>query len=308
MKTLKLLITFSSILFLMLTQTACVLSKDVQTHSNSNIEDTDNQHKNNDKSELEGRVHDRLKKESNRSDVVKNTSPEGESSIGKDGKKSDYDITSGKSNIRFLPGNASGIIDKDGIRKTIGKNLKYLEDCYDELLQRNSDISGLVELGWEIHTDGHVENTKIVSSQIKDQKMLDCLTTQVNSWNFPDPPKGVLVKIAKYPISFVDKDGIRKTVRKNLKYLEDCYDELLQRNSDISGRVELAWEIHADGHVENAKIVSSQIKDQKMLDCLTTQVNSWNFPDPPKGVLVEIAKYPIFFGFTITKKAEKNIK
>ena len=92
----------------------------------------------------------------------------------------------------------------------------------------------------------------------------------------------------------IDKDAIRRVVKRNVKQLRTCYERLAQRNANASGRVDLNWTIEANGVVGSVKVVKSQIRDKKTLDCMKLRLSSWKFPDPPEGVIGDI-NYPFVF-------------
>ena len=121
------------------------------------------------------------------------------------GNKGSGDGLGGKANVRVVPGGDGesfvGVMDKDAIRRVVKRNLAQLKNCYERLAQRRRESSGRVELGWDIHSGGRVGSVKIVSSQIKDQKMLNCMKLRLASWRFPDPPEGVIGEVT-YPFVF----------------------------------------------------------------------------------------------------------
>ena len=92
----------------------------------------------------------------------------------------------------------------------------------------------------------------------------------------------------------IDKEAIRRVVKRNVKQLRTCYERLAQKDPGASGRVDLNWTIEANGRVGSVKVVKSQIKDQSTLDCMKLRLAAWRFPDPPEGVIGDI-NYPFVF-------------
>ncbi len=92
----------------------------------------------------------------------------------------------------------------------------------------------------------------------------------------------------------MDKEAIRKVVRRNLRQLRTCYERLAQRNSNISGRIDFNWTIISNGRVGEVKVTKTQINDARTLDCMKRRLSSWRFPDPPEGVIGDI-NYPFVF-------------
>ena len=97
----------------------------------------------------------------------------------------------------------------------------------------------------------------------------------------------------------IDKEAIRRVVKRNVKQLRTCYERLAQRDPNASGRVDLNWTIGANGRVGSVKVVRSQIKDKRTLDCMKLRLAAWRFPDPPEGVIGDI-NYP--FVFVVSKQ------
>ena len=92
----------------------------------------------------------------------------------------------------------------------------------------------------------------------------------------------------------IDKEAIRRVVKRNVKQLRACYERLAQRDPNASGRVNLNWTIKPNGRVGTVRVAQSQIKDKKTLDCMRLRLASWRFPDPPPGVIGDI-NYPFVF-------------
>ena len=221
-----------------------------------------------------------------------------------------------------------GVVDKEAIRRVIKRNVKQLRTCYERLVQRDPNNCGRVDLSWTITANGHVGTVRIVKSQIKDKRTLDCMKLRLSAWRFPDPPEGVVGDIT-YPFVFilselyendtnlmslrvrinvsggagesfegiVDKEAIRRVIGRNARQLKKCYERFAQRYPGASElRVDLNWTIGANGRVGSVKIVKSQIMDKNTLDCIKLRLAAWRFPAPPEGVVGDIT-YP--FGFII---------
>ncbi len=92
----------------------------------------------------------------------------------------------------------------------------------------------------------------------------------------------------------IDKEAVRRVVKRNVKQLRTCYERLAQKDPNASGRVDLNWTIGKHGRVGSVKVVKSQIKDRSTLDCMKLRLAAWRFPDPPEGVIGDI-NYPFVF-------------
>jgi len=88
-----------------------------------------------------------------------------------------------------------------------------------------------------------------------------------------------------------ESEIVRSTVRKYLRHLTRCYEEGLQRDPDLQGRVELAWKILPSGKTVDAHVISDAIGDEKVAQCLVDGVGRVLFP---AGMTGDIA-WPFVF-------------
>jgi len=79
---------------------------------------------------------------------------------------------------------------------------------------------------------------------------------------------------------------VRNTLRLSLSAFEDCYQNSLRRDSRIKGRVVVTVGVGANGHVSSAKIEETTIKDDGVINCITTRLRALRFP--PLGEEVEV--------------------
>jgi hypothetical protein len=97
---------------------------------------------------------------------------------------------------------AKGVPDKDGIRQTFEKHQNDLIECSKE----NPTVKGKLALDCDIDENGKASNVMAnpESSQIKDEKMVNCLKNKMAAWEFPKSAKGETAHIS-YPLSFRGK-------------------------------------------------------------------------------------------------------
>ena len=87
---------------------------------------------------------------------------------------------------------------------------------------------------------------------------------------------------------------IDNVIKKNLDQIRVCYEQLLQRQPDISGKISVAFTIDASGHVSSLHIKESTIAEQAFNDCVTSRIRMWQFPRPRDGKNISII-YPFIF-------------
>jgi TonB family protein len=91
-------------------------------------------------------------------------------------------------------------------------------------------------------------------------------------------------------VGTLDKEIIRRTVRRHLNEVRFCYEKELSRKQDLAGRIVVQFTIAGTGRVVGAAAQSSTTGDPSLDQCVVQAVGRWEFPPPPRG-LVTVA-YP----------------
>ncbi len=81
-------------------------------------------------------------------------------------------------------------------------------------------------------------------------------------------------------------------IQANLNQIRHCYEQLLQRSPNASGKLTVNFVIGAAGNVTSASIGESTISDSIMRGCVTGRVQRWNFPKP-RGRLFSRREIPV---------------
>ena len=100
-------------------------------------------------------------------------------------------------------------------------------------------------------------------------------------------PLGAEAEVA----SGLDKAQIDEVIRRNLGQVRFCYEQALQGNAGLSGRVAMAFTIGGNGLVKAANVESSSLANKGVEDCITMRLKTWKFPLPQGGVDVKVT-YP----------------
>lgn len=74
------------------------------------------------------------------------------------------------------------------------------------------------------------------------------------------------------------KDAIREVVRAHIGEVRDCYNQGLQRDPELAGRLVVGFEIAGSGAVAEATISESTVADAEVGACIAGKVKSWQFP------------------------------
>lgn len=89
----------------------------------------------------------------------------------------------------------------------------------------------------------------------------------------------------------LDADLIAEVVRRNQGQIMFCYEQGLQSDPQLAGRVAVKWTIGGNGQVKSAHIDSSTVNSKIVEDCILARLKSWKFPLPQGGVDVSVS-YP----------------
>jgi hypothetical protein len=111
----------------------------------------------------------------------------------------------------------------------------------------------------------------------------------------PSPAGGSRSRVAR---GGLEKEVIRAVVRRHLGEVQACYQALVDREPEQTGRIRTQFTIGPDGHVPTAAVVEDTLYDEGVKSCIERAIASWRFPRPvPPGPLVVI--YP--FSFILAK-------
>lgn len=90
----------------------------------------------------------------------------------------------------------------------------------------------------------------------------------------------------------LDRNTVQSIIRRNLSGIKWCYQDALQRDPDLKGKVTLAFSILPNGRVENPQALNPSISDAALLECIRRKMERWKFPSPKDGGVVQVS-YPL---------------
>jgi len=93
---------------------------------------------------------------------------------------------------------------------------------------------------------------------------------------------------------YLSPEQIMRVVRRNQAAVRYCYENELQRQPNLRGRIEIAWRIARNGTVSSARRASSTMGNARVEGCIVRQVRRWRFPQPDGGE-VDV-NFPFIFG------------
>jgi TonB family protein len=88
-----------------------------------------------------------------------------------------------------------------------------------------------------------------------------------------DPTAGTALVIGT-----LDKEIIRRVVRRHKNELRFCYELGLQRHPELAGRVVTEFIIAGNGRVVGAAVQKSSLADPAVEECVAKAVRRWEFP------------------------------
>lgn len=101
------------------------------------------------------------------------------------------------------------------------------------------------------------------------------------------------------PSGGLSADAIRRVVARNISQVRHCYEQGLQRDPSLAGRVTVAFIIGPNGAVLSSRADASGIADPGVAGCVGSSVRRWSFPQPEGGRTVSVR-----FPFTLSRAAQ----
>ena len=105
----------------------------------------------------------------------------------------------------------------------------------------------------------------------------------------PDPVQGIV-----HVNGALDKEIIRRTVRRHLNEVKYCYEQSLVSRPSLSGRIVVQFAIAPTGRVLSSVVQSSSLGVAAVDSCVVNAVKRWEFPQPDRGGLA-VVSYPFSF-------------
>ena len=92
---------------------------------------------------------------------------------------------------------------------------------------------------------------------------------------------------------FCKRGDIARVVRRRANSIRACYEQRLQVNPNLKGKVTARWTIALSGRVSSAGIASSSLGDSAVTNCIMRVIRRMSFPKPEGGVC--IVQWPFVF-------------
>ena len=92
----------------------------------------------------------------------------------------------------------------------------------------------------------------------------------------------------------LDLDLVAEVIKKNLGQIRFCYEQGLQSEPSLSGKVTVEFTIGGSGQVKAAGVKNSSLGSQMVDECILSRLRSWRFALPEGGSDVKVV-YPFSF-------------
>jgi len=101
----------------------------------------------------------------------------------------------------------------------------------------------------------------------------------------------------------LDPDVIAAVIKRYLPQIEHCYESGLIKKPTLKGKVQVAFQITANGTTKSGRVLETTLKDETTESCILKKITGWKFPNPRGGGVVDV-KYP--FLLMSTKDSEQK--
>jgi TonB family protein len=95
----------------------------------------------------------------------------------------------------------------------------------------------------------------------------------------------------------LDRELIQKIIRRNMPQIKWCYQQALQKDQTLEGKVVVGFTISPAGRIIQTKIKQSTIHNMDLESCMQKKIKRWKFPQPKGGGIV-IVNYPFILKTT----------
>ncbi len=86
----------------------------------------------------------------------------------------------------------------------------------------------------------------------------------------------------------LDREEILKVIRRHQNEIKFCYEQELQKQPGLGGKVSVTWTIDAAGLVTEAHVSESSLSNAEVEACMCARIVRWKFPEPEGGTIVTV--------------------
>lgn len=98
-----------------------------------------------------------------------------------------------------------------------------------------------------------------------------------------DPLAGPAAGGAQVSGGSIDREVIRRVIRRHINEIRFCYEKELAKNPGLAGHVAVSFRVATSGAVDKSEIKSSTLNNAAVESCIAGRVLTWVFPAPVGG-------------------------
>lgn len=91
-------------------------------------------------------------------------------------------------------------LNADSVRMVVRHHLPQVRACYERALKQKKDLAGIVEIKFQIKTDGRVGSSSVHRNTSGHEGLGKCLAIIIKRWRYPRPVGGEALFV--YPFVF----------------------------------------------------------------------------------------------------------
>lgn len=92
----------------------------------------------------------------------------------------------------------------------------------------------------------------------------------------------------------LSKDVIMKVIKRHQNEIKFCYEQELQKQPDLAGKVAVLFTIDPAGAVAEANVSETSLNNGNAENCMLSRIRRWKFPEPAGGGVVTVT-FPWIF-------------
>ncbi len=95
-------------------------------------------------------------------------------------------------------------------------------------------------------------------------------------------------------IGGLDRDVIARVIRRHQNEIKFCYEQELNKDPNLSGKVAVMFTIDPAGAVSDASVSETSLNNATTESCMLSRIRRWKFPEPKGGGVVTVT-FPWIF-------------
>ncbi len=90
----------------------------------------------------------------------------------------------------------------------------------------------------------------------------------------------------------LSREEIERVVNSHQSEIRLCYERQIQKEPGLQGKLDVFWQVGAQGRVMNLKINGNSTGSKALADCVVARIRTWKFPNPPHAQSLTDVTWP----------------